>query len=196
MKRESKVDSWDALEMHVQPPKSKHGVIATINFGFVKGMMLLALSEQSLRAFVDEMSVNPDRPNEEEESTSDAEAAVPGTRKRKRKSDPRRKGPITSVNRVFGIGVTGLVYFRWVGEDPESKELQVRAGVDQVKNCGYLTFGASKGVARGYLAYFLHFFGKHKVMLFLYKVSNDPKEEPLRKWSDYRSPPNAVGSNN
>ncbi|KAJ0415171.1 hypothetical protein BJY00DRAFT_267303 [Aspergillus carlsbadensis] len=193
------VERWDRLEMHIQPPKSPHGVVASMDFGFVKGMMLLALSTQSLRDLADEMMVDPNRPgNEEEERTSDAEVPVPGTRKRKRKSARKPKGPVPPVSRVFGgIGPQPRrVFFRWVGEDPKSKKFEVPAGVDQASNCGYLDFEASRGVARGKLAYFPHLFGKHKLALQLYKVSSEPREEPLRKWSDYQSPPNAVGSRN
>ncbi|KAL4864144.1 hypothetical protein BDV12DRAFT_16508 [Aspergillus spectabilis] len=193
------VEKWDRLEMHIQPPKSPHGVVACMNFGFVKGMMLFALSAQSLRDFVEEMTVDPNRPSEENrEPTPDAEVTVPGTRKRKRKSAQKPKGPLPPISRIFGgIGPQARrVFFRWVGEEPKGKKFEVPAGVDQASNCGYLDFEPSRGVARGKLAYFPHFFGKHKVGLNLYKVSSEPREEPLRKWSDYQSPPNPVGSNN
>jgi hypothetical protein len=193
------VEKWDRLEMHIQPPKSPHGVVACMNFGFVKGMMLLALSAQSLRVFVEEMTVDPNRPynGEEREPTPDAEVTVPGTRKRKRKSAQKPKGPLPPISRIFGgIGPQARrVFFRWVGEEPKGKKFEVPAGVDQASNCGYLDFEPSRGVARGKLAYFPHFFGKHKVALSLYRVSSEPREEPSRKWSDYQSPPNAVGSN-
>jgi hypothetical protein len=193
------VEKWDRLEMHIQPPKSPHGVVACMNFGFVKGMMLFALSAQSLRDFVEEMTVDPNsRPNEEErEPTPDAEVTMPGTRKRKRKSAQKPKGSLPPISRIFGgVGPQARrVFFRWVGEEPKGKKFEVPAGVDQASNCGYLDFEPSRGVARGKLAYFPPFFGKHKVALSLYRVSSEPREEPSRKWSDYQSPPNAVGSN-
>ncbi|KAL2840889.1 hypothetical protein BJY01DRAFT_249821 [Aspergillus pseudoustus] len=190
MQHELLVDAWDALGMHVQLPKSPHGAVACMDFGFVKGMMLLALSEQSLRRFCEEMSAGQERPNEEKSARADAEAAVtvPGTRKRKRNGSAQKpKGLTPSVNRALGIG-SGMrrVFFRWVGEDPKSREIE--AGLDDVLNCGYLDFEASKGVARGRLAYFPRPFGKHMVALSLYKVSGEPREEPSRNWLDYPTP--------
>ncbi|KAL2822932.1 hypothetical protein BJX63DRAFT_1625 [Aspergillus granulosus] len=183
---ELRVDGWDALELHIQPPKSPHGVVACMDFGFVKGMMLLALSEQSLRDFSDEMKIDPETRNQAEGAEAEAPVPAPGGRKRKRSGVEKPKGRKPSVNRVFGIGwQERRVFFRWVGADPQDRVIEI--GVDDVLNCGYLDFRSSKAAARGKMAYIPPILDKHKFALSLYKVSSEPKEEPLKKWSDYAS---------
>ncbi|RDW76352.1 YchF/Obg family ATPase [Aspergillus mulundensis] len=165
-------EDWDHkdLELHIQPPSSSdaHGVVAAFHFGVMHGTMLLALSEDALHTFAEEMA--HDDPDDDTTDSENEWAGCYNGNKRKAKtmsaSQPqairRRLGEMPKPNRV---------YFRWAGMQEDTGDPE--GHTENLENCGYLDFEPSKAVGRGKWVWSDMFGTDKKLDLEVYKVSNE-----------------------
>ncbi|KAL2833513.1 hypothetical protein BJY01DRAFT_253477 [Aspergillus pseudoustus] len=170
------------MRIEIQPPTNPLGVVAAFDFDILSGTMLLSLSEDSLHAFAEELSVDPDS-----EPDSGVDDWSEPTQKRKRTGDDGNN-PNRIIRRRLGEAPKpNRVYFRWAGASVPENELD--GPMDELDDRGYLDFSPdNKAVAYGVWIY-LTFFGRdEKINMSVHKIANEPSEEPRNKWSDYQDP--------
>lgn len=164
----------EEMSLHIQPPRSKHGLVAAFRFGLVQGTMLIAPSEESLERLRDEHNA---RSSEEDEywrreclRVSQRVTTVGQRAPTIQHREDCLRGDYPRNSRRF--------YFHWAGNDSELKEPVLDPDHERQ---GYFDLDASGLIARGHF-YYPGRFGDNPLEITLVKIQNLPKGRP-KPWS-------------
>lgn len=162
-------DDGMVMTLNIVQPHNAYGTTAAFDFGLVKGIMLLALSDDALHLLRQDLEVDPD--------DSDFDS-YESPRKRKAEGTHPAHGPIK--RRLGESPKPNRVYLQWAGREPGEGVIQLDT---RNEHTGYLDFDASKASAQGVFAH-PGFFGDARVAFAIHKATDRPVKTP-RPWTHF-----------
>jgi hypothetical protein len=174
----------EVMTLDIVEPRNPLGTEAAFYFGIMEGIMLLAMSEDSLQTLRQNVEVDSDEDTDQD--SDNLHTGVHGNwsrRKRtasgKRTANGTRAVPVPIKRRLGTAPKANRIYLQWAGRDAGSGEIE--QDTDN-KHTGYLDFDESKLSAKGEFSH-PNFFGEN-VPFSIFKVANQPSKVP-EPWSHF-----------
>jgi hypothetical protein len=175
------VDSYapgEVMILDIVKPRNPLSTEAAFYFGMVEGTMLLAMSEDSLQMFREDVEVDSDEDTDQDsDNLRTGVHGNSGSRKRMAKGSRAAQGSIK--RRLRTTPKSNRIYLQWAGRETGEGEIQLDT---ESKHTGYLDFDESKLSAKGVFSY-PDMFGRD-VPFSIFKVADQPSKVP-EPWSHF-----------